>query len=209
MRIDLHIHTRPRSPCSSIDPSALLEAARQSGLEGICLTEHQNRWTDEEVKEWVLASGMRVFQGNEITTSQGDILVFGLDRDVKGVVPIQDLRQEVEAARGLMIAAHPFRGFLLFGISQLRLDVELACKRSVFQFVDGLEVLNCKVTDPENDMARQVAERLGLLGVAGSDAHRLEEVGRCVTVLGREVRTEQELIGELRAGRFTVELRRS
>jgi hypothetical protein len=64
------------------------------------------------------------------------------------------------------------------------------------------------VTDPENDMARQVAERLGLLGVAGSDAHRLEEVGRCVTVLGREVRTEQELIGELRAGRFTVELRR-
>ena len=209
MRIDLHIHTRPRSPCSSIDPSALLEAARQSGLEGICLTEHQNRWTDEEVREWVRAGGIRVFQGNEITTSQGDILVFGLDRDVKGVVPIQDLRQEVEAARGLMIAAHPFRGFLLFGISQLRLDVGQACKRSVFQFVDGLEVLNCKVTDPENDMARQVAEQLGLLGVAGSDAHRLEEVGRCVTVLEREVRTEQELIGELRAGRFTVELRRS
>ena len=209
MRIDLHIHTRPKSPCSAIDPSALLEAARQSGLEGICLTEHQNRWTDEEVREWARASGMRVFQGNEITTSQGDILVFGLDRDVKGVVPIQDLRKEVEAARGLMIAAHPFRGFLLFGISQLRLDVEQACKRSVFQFVDGLEVHNCKVTDPENDMARQVGERLGLLGVAGSDAHRLEEVGRCVTVLEREVRTEQELIGELRAERFRVELRRS
>jgi predicted metal-dependent phosphoesterase TrpH len=209
MRIDLHIHTRPKSPCSAIDPSALLEAARRSGLEGICLTEHQNRWTDGEVREWAQAGGIRIFQGNEITTSQGDILVFGLDRDVKGVVPIQDLRQEVEAARGLMIAAHPFRGFLLFGISQLRLDVEQACKRSVFQFVDGLEVYNCKVTDPENDMARQVAERLGLLGVAGSDAHRLEEMGRCVTVLEREVRTEQELIGELRAGRFTVEFRRS
>jgi hypothetical protein len=208
MRIDLHIHTRPRSPCSSIDPSTLLEAARQSGLEGICITEHQNRWTDGEVREWAQASEIRIFQGNEITTSQGDILVFGLDRDVKGVVPIQDLRQEVEAARALMIAAHPFRGFLLFGISQLRLDVEEACKRSVFQFVDGLEVLNCKVTGPENNMALQVAERLGLLGVAGSDAHRLEEVGRCVTVLEREVRTEQELIGELRAGRFTVEFRR-
>jgi predicted metal-dependent phosphoesterase TrpH len=209
MRIDLHIHTRPKSPCSAIDPSALLEAARQSGLEGICLTEHQNRWTDGEVREWAQASGIRIFQGNEITTSQGDILVFGLDRDVKGVVPIQDLRQEVEAARGLMIAAHPFRGFLLFGISQLQLDAEQACKRTVFQFVDGLEVLNCKVTAPENDLARRVAERLGLLGVAGSDAHRLEEVGRCVTVLEREARTEQELIGELRAGRFTVEFRRS
>jgi len=154
------------------------------------------------------AGGIRVFQGSEITTNQGDILVFGYDRDVKGVVPIQDLRKEVQAAGGLMIAAHPFRGFLLFGISQLQLDVGQACKRAVFQYVDGLEIHNCKVTDPENDMARRVAERLGLLGVAGSDAHRLDEVGKCVTNFEREVRTERELIEEIRAGRFTVEVRR-
>jgi hypothetical protein len=154
------------------------------------------------------AGGIRVFQGNEITTNQGDILVFGYDREVKGVVPIQDLRKEVEAVGGLMIAAHPFRGFLLFGISQLQLDLEQACRRSVFQHVDGLEIHNCKVTDPENDMARRVAERLGLLGVAGSDAHRLDEVGKCVTIFEREVRTEQELIEEIRAGRFTIEVRR-
>jgi len=107
-----------------------------------------------------------------------------------------------------MIAAHPFRGFLLFGISQLQLDVGQACKRAVFQHVDGLEIQNCKVTDPENDMARRVSGRLGLLGVAGSDAHRLDEVGRCVTKFEREVRTERELIEEIRAGRFTVEVRR-
>jgi len=123
-------------------------------------------------------------------------------------VPIQDLRKEVEPVGGLMIAAHPFRGFLLFGISQLQLDLEQACKRSVFQHVDGLEIHNCKVTDPENDMARRVAERLGLLGVAGSDAHRLDEVGKCVTIFEREIRAEQELIEEIRAGRFTIEVRR-
>jgi predicted metal-dependent phosphoesterase TrpH len=208
MRIDLHIHTRPRSSCSAIDPSALLEEARRAGLDGVCLTEHQSRWSSEEIQELMENHGIRVFQGNEITTNQGDILVFGYDRDVKGVVPIQDLRKEVEAVAGLMIAAHPFRGFLLFGISQLQLDVEQACKRAVFQHVDGLEIHNCKVTDPENDMARRVAERLGLLGVAGSDAHRLDEVGKCVTNFEREVRTERELIEEIRAGRFTVEVRR-
>jgi len=208
MRVDLHIHTRPKSPCSAIDPSALLEEARRAGLDGVCLTEHQNPWSPGEVEELMKAGGIRVFQGNEITTNQGDILVFGYDRDVKGVVPIQDLRKEVEPVGGLMIAAHPFRGFLLFGISQLQLDLEQACKRSVFQHVDGLEIHNCKVTDPENDMARRVAERLGLLGVAGSDAHRLDEVGKCVTIFEREVRAEQELIEEIRAGRFTVEVRR-
>jgi predicted metal-dependent phosphoesterase TrpH len=208
MRVDLHIHTRPKSPCSAIDMAALPDAARKSGLDGICLTEHQNLWTDAELRDWGQGRGVRFFQGNEITTNQGDILVFGLDREVKGVVPIQDLRQEVEAAGGLMIAAHPFRGFLLFGIGQLQLNVDQACKRTVFQFVDGLEVLNCKVTAPENDLARRVSERLGLVGVAGSDAHRLDEVGRCVTVFEREVRTERELIEEIRAGRFTVEMRR-
>jgi hypothetical protein len=45
--------------------------------------------------------------------------------------------------------------------------------------------------------------------VAGSDAHRLDEVGRCVTVFEREIRTERELVEELRARRFTVEVRRS
>jgi len=208
MRIDLHIHTRPRSSCSAIDPSALLEEARRAGLDGVCLTEHQNRWSPEEIQELMEDHGIRVFQGNEITTNQGDILVFGYEKDVKGVVPIQDLRKEVEAVGGLMIAAHPFRGFLLFGISQLQLDVEQACKRAVFQHVDGLEIHNCKVTDPENDMARRVAERLGLRGVAGSDAHRLDEVGKCVTLFEREIRTERELIEEIRAGGFAVEVRR-
>ena len=208
MRVDLHIHTRPKSPCSAIDPPALLEAAAQAGLDGICLTEHQNPWSSEELGVLADRKGIRVFQGNEITTNQGDILVFGFGCDLRGVVPIQDLRKEVEANGGLMIAAHPFRGFLLFGITQLQLDVEQACKRTVFQQVDGLEVHNCKVTDPENEMARRVAERLGLLGVAGSDAHRLEEVGRWVTVFEREIRSEQELVQELRAGRFSLGGRR-
>jgi predicted metal-dependent phosphoesterase TrpH len=205
MRVDLHIHTRPRSSCSAIEPAELADAARKAGLDAICLTEHQNPWDRAEIEALARNGGIRVFQGNEITTNQGDILVFGCDVNVRGVVAVQDLRREVDMAGGVMIAAHPFRGFLLFGITQLQLDVEQASKRTVFQYVDGVEILNCKVTQPENDMARKVAERLGLFGAAGSDAHRLEEVGRCVTVFQREVQTERELVEELRSGRFTVE----
>lgn len=160
------------------------------------------------MEELARKGGIRIFQGNEITTNQGDILVFGYDKDVRGVVTIQDLRREVKEAGGLMIAAHPFRGFLLFGITQLLMSVEQACQRKVFQYVDGVEILNCKLTDPENEMAGQVAERLGLLPVAGSDAHRLDEIGRCVTIFNKELGSEQELIEELRAGRFHTEFRR-
>jgi len=204
LRIDLHIHTKPRSSCSSIDSLALVEEARRLGLEGICLTEHQALWDPREVDELARMGGIRIFQGNEVTTNQGDVLVFGYPENVQGVAAIEELRKEVQGAGGFMIAAHPFRGFLLFGIAQLQMNVEQASRRSVFQHVDGVEVSNCKVTEPENEMARKVAERLGLPGIAGSDAHRLEEVGRCVTVFEREVRNEAELVAELKARRFTV-----
>ena len=209
MRIDLHVHTRPRSPCSAIDPADLLKEARRAALDALCLTEHQNRWGDDEIDELTGNGGIHFFQGNEITTNQGDILVFGYHEDLRGVVPIQDLHKAVKDVGGLMIAAHPFRGFLLFGITQLRMDLHQASQRAIFQYVNGLEIFNGRLTDTENQMASQVAEHLGLLGVAGSDAHRLEEVGRCVTILEREVSSEPELIAELRGGRFTTEFRKS
>lgn len=205
MRVDLHVHTSPRSPCSSIDPLKLLERARSLGLQGICLTEHGLMWSREEVRELEkISEGVRIFRGMEVTTNQGDVLVFGISRNIKEVVPIEQLRQEVLEAGGFMAAAHPFRGFLLFGVTQLQMSVEQASQRSLFKYVDAVEIGNCKVTEPENQMARQVAQKLGLAGVAGSDAHRLEELGRWVTVFQREIRDDEDLLKELRSGRLSV-----
>ena len=67
---------------------------------------------------------------------------------------IQQLREEVQKAWGYMIAAHPFRGFKTFGIGQLQMTVEQACKRKVFEFVDAVEIGNGKLLVNENDMAR-------------------------------------------------------
>jgi len=44
--------------------------------------------------------------------------------------------------------------------------------------------------------------------VAGSDAHTYTEVGRCVTIFERAVGSEEELIEELRAGRYHLAQRR-
>ncbi|MBW2061065.1 MAG: PHP domain-containing protein [Deltaproteobacteria bacterium] len=204
MRVDLHIHTSPRSLCSHIDPPDLIQEVKRLGLDGFCLTEHQVIWDPHEVDELARDEGIKIFRGNEITTNQGDILVFGYEEDLQGVVPIKVLHNKVREANGFMIAAHPFRGFKTFGIGQLKMNVDQACKRKVFQYIDSIEVRNGKLNEQENDMASQVAERLGLPGTAGSDAHNLDEVGKWITVFERDVQNEQELMEELRAGRFTI-----
>ena len=202
MRIDLHIHTSPRSACSYIDPIELIEAAQRLNLDGICLTEHQVLWDSGDVEKLAREGGIKIFRGNEFTTNQGDILVFGLYKDIKELLMIQELREEVQSAGGFMIAAHPFRGFKTFGIGQLQMTVEHACKRKVLEFVDAIEVGNGKLSPDENDMARKVSEKLDLPGTGGSDAHRVDEVGQWLTVFEKEIQDENQLVAELHAGRF-------
>ena len=206
MRIDLHIHTSPLSACSYIDPHELVKEARRLNLDGICLTEHQVLWDPAAVDKLAREAGIKIFSGNEFTTNQGDVLVYGFYEDIKELMMIQELREKVQKGGGFMIAAHPFRGFKTFGIGQLQMTVEQAAKRKMFEFVDAVEIGNGKLSQNENDMARKVAEKLGLPGTGGSDAHRVDEVATWVTVFEKNIENEQELLEELHGGRFKVEV---
>jgi predicted metal-dependent phosphoesterase TrpH len=201
--IDLHVHSAPASPCSSITVEGLIAEARRLGLDGICLTDHNHRWEARVLEDLRQRHGYLVLGGSEITTDQGDILVFGLNEDVRGMIRLEALRERVLKAGGFMIAAHPFRGFLTFGIGYLGLTPEKAGERPLFQAVDALEVLNSRVSEKENRFAAQVAEGLHLTVTGGSDAHREGEVGRFATHFSGPIRNERELIAALKSGQTT------
>lgn len=203
MTIDLHVHTHPASPCSSASADALIEEAKRIGLDGICLTDHNHVWDPAEVAELKQRHGFLVLRGNEITTNQGDILVFGLERDIQGIIDLKDLRREVEEADGFMIVAHPFRGFLVVGIDQVGLTPEKAMERPLFRYVDAVEVLNGKVTENENDFALRVTEGLGLPATGGSDAHEAAEVGVYATEFHDIIQDEKDLIAALKGGEYS------
>jgi len=196
--IDLHVHSFPASPCSSISLPELIEEAKEIGLGGICLTDHNHRWDPRIVEDLRQKHGFLILRGNEITTDQGDILVFGLEEEIKETINLAELRKKVLAANGFMIAAHPFRGFLTFGIGYLGLTVEKAMERPVFKWVDAVEVLNGKVAEEENNFAAKVAQGLCLPLTGGSDAHGAKEVGLYATWFPRPIQNEQELIEALK-----------
>jgi predicted metal-dependent phosphoesterase TrpH len=205
MRIDLHIHTAPLSACSYIDPRELVQEARRLKLDGICLTEHQVVWDATEVDELSADAGIKIFRGTELTTNQGDVLVFGCYDEIKELMIIHELREIVQKAGGYMIAAHPFRGFKTVGIGQLQMTVEQASQRKVFDHVDAVEIGNGKLSADENQMARKVSEMRRLPGTGGSDAHRVDEIATWVTVFEKDLENEAQLVEELIAGRFRAE----
>ena len=204
MLIDLHVHTSPLSPCSNINPKELIQEARRIGLDGFCLTEHQVLWDQDEVARLAGDHGIKIFRGNEITTAQGDVLVFGLDREIKGIITIQELNEIVKSVNGFSIAAHPFRGFKMFGVGQLGMSLDQAGKKKILQFVDAVEIGNGRVTEKENELAGQVAEKLGLFKTAGSDAHEIGALGTWVTIFEKDIKNEAELLRELKVGNYTI-----
>ena len=203
--LDLHTHTYPASQCASDSADRMILAAKTAGLDGICFTDHNHIWTPAEIKGLRDKHGFLVLAGTEITCVEGDFLVFGMDTPVKGIIPLQALRQMVDPDTGFIIAAHPFRGFLVVGGDSLNLDAKSAMARPVFKLVDAVEVLNSRLNVRENRLAREVATGLGLPATGGSDAHKTEDVGRCVTRFSVGIRNEAELVSALWSGEYAAE----
>jgi predicted metal-dependent phosphoesterase TrpH len=195
-KLDLHLHTTRFSPCSEMTPEEALSAAKAGGLDGVVMTEHGKNWPEADLAELSREFELVVLGGVEITTTAGDILVYGSCPEFDSIPTPEELADACPDA--FLVAAHPFRGFLLFGFGEL--DLDEAADRSPLHVVHGIEVTNLKVTPQENTLAARVAERRGLVKIGGSDAHTVSEVGRAWSAFQDRVTTCAELVEALRQG---------
>jgi predicted metal-dependent phosphoesterase TrpH len=209
IKIEMHCHTRYGSSCSYMMPEELVQQAVKVGLDGVCITEHDVPWDRDAALRLSDRFGILVVGGMEVSTALGEVLVWGLHDPILDVKDVQDLRRRVDQAGGVMVAAHPFRG----AQSLVRWDpsrglvfrVEQAVRLPVFRVVDAMEVFNGMAPDWELDLTAAAAEALSMGGTGGSDAHNVDSVGQCYTVLHRRVSSEEELLEEMRTGRFHAE----
>lgn len=210
--IDLHVHTAKGSSDSSLSPEEMVLEAKRLGLPGLCITEHNAPWDRHQFAEFAQKHDLLLIRGVEVDTDMGHVLVFGLDSYVSGISRMSELRRVVEEIEGFMVTAHPFRGIhdphpysrpLLYRDgSTLPSSAEEGAKHPVFGLVDAVEVANGGNVDDDNAFAWRVAQHLGHRATGGSDAHSVHGLGRCTTVFEDDIRSEEEFIQALRAGRY-------
>jgi len=203
--IDLHCHTFPLSDDSFLSPDQLIERAKAVGLDGVCLTEHDVAWEPHKIRDLAKRHNFLVIPGIEVNTEEGHILVFGLSRYVDGMHQLAELAQLVVEAGGAMIAPHPYRQLtplLPMDDDFWTVTLERAAANPAFQYVCALEAINGRSTHDENLFSWQLCARLGLPAVAGSDAHEPSDIGTCATRFQRPIAHVEDLVRELRAGRF-------
>lgn len=197
MRFDLHMHTSRHSPDSILDPFVLVRRARQIGLDGVVITEHDWLWTEAELTELrAAAPGLVVLAGIEVTCREGHFLSYGV-RDPFALprgIAVAELCREVHRQGGAVVAAHPFRWGQPFA------DI----LREERPELDGLELMTSNMDPDCRRKAHEIWQTGKLAGLGCSDAHDEQTLGFCYTVFGQPVRTSSDLVAALRARQTTA-----
>lgn len=190
MFIDLHMHEKTYSLDSFLSLAEIVEIAKEKGLDGICITDHDDMGLKEYAEQYSKEIGFPIFVGVEYYSLQGDIVAFGIDHFPRERIPAQEFIDIVKAQNGVCFAAHPFRN------NNRGLEENLTAVKGL----DGVEVLNGSTSYEANLKAYQYANALGLLNVGTSDCHTTDKVGVYATYLPETVATLEEFIAAFRKG---------
>ncbi len=212
MLIDLHNHTAPQSWDSLLSPDDLASGAKEAGLGGICLTEHDQFWDHQDTRDLGRRHGILVLPGVEITTEGGHLLVFGLEGYVFGMHRADFVKAEVDRVGGAILAAHPYRRNFHEGdgpwVPPYEEQIKRAQKNPLLQVADGIETLNGRGSDQQNRFSADLCRDRGMHASGASDTHAVKDIATYATEFERPIADLQDLIKELRAGRFQpVDLR--
>ncbi len=192
-KIDHHVHTSRHSPDSDIDPTELVQQARQAGLDAVVITEHDYLWQADELAELNARSeGLVVLSGAEISALEGHFLVYGLPdlAEVPPGVALGELLRVVRRHGAAIVAAHPFRWEQDF-------PALVAQHGPVF---DGVELVSNNVT-PETRRQTEAMLRVTPMPATGSsDGHVPAAVGCYFTELPGPIRTMPDFVAALRRG---------
>jgi predicted metal-dependent phosphoesterase TrpH len=192
MKFDLHLHTSRHSLDSILAPELMVQRAREIGLDGVVITEHDWLWTDEELARLrQLAPDLMVLAGIEVSAKQGHFLVYGVSNPfaVPPGIGVAELCREVHRQGGVVVAAHPYRWNQPF-------DAVLESERPD---LDGLELMSNNMDADIRSRAAALNERLRLAGLGNSDAHRLETLGCCYTEFDGAICHLSELVEAIRS----------
>lgn len=165
MRVDLHLHTSASHDCSA-DPEQVFRQCRWLGLGPVFITDHD---TIDGARALARAHPGAVVIGEEITTTRGELIGLFLSEAVPaGLSPEETVRQ-IKEQGGVAYLQHPF--------DTLRSRLPLDAIERMAAFIDVVEVFNPRSDDKANSAAEDLRDALGVPAGAGSDAHRLSDIG--------------------------------
>jgi predicted metal-dependent phosphoesterase TrpH len=173
IKVEFHCHTI-YSKDSLTRPRDLVDACRRRGIDRVVVTDHN---TIAGARAAQAIDPELVIVGEEIMTTGGEILAAFVSEEIpRGLTPQETIRR-LKDQDAFISVSHPFDEWR----SGHWREEDLL---EILTDVDAIEVYNSRCVLPRfNHRAQQFAEKHGLAGTVGSDAHAAFELGQSVMVL--------------------------
>lgn len=172
MKIEMHIHTR-YSKDSMLSLNLLYIICRIKKVSCIAITDHNTIKGAVKFKEKFHDKGIKVIIGEEIMTTEGEIAGLFLKNEIKRNMSPDDTINEIIRQGGLVYIPHPYDKKR--NKTVLRLE-SIERNREKITFIECHNGRN--ISEDYSLKQNEIAERLNLTKVIGSDAHTMIELGR-------------------------------
>ena len=188
LRVEFHCHTI-YSKDSLTRPENLIDACRKKGIDRVIITDHNTILGAQKAQE---IDSERVIIGEEIMTTQGEILAAFVQEGIPSGLEPREVIDELRRQEAFISVSHPF--------DNLREGHwETGELLEILPLVDAIEVFNARNLRKEtNQQAREFAEQHNIAGTVGSDAHTAFELGTALLLLP-EFSNSDDLRGVIRS----------
>jgi predicted metal-dependent phosphoesterase TrpH len=179
---------------SLVQPKLLIdELASHSYIKVAAITDHDSVRGCKIAQQLASAySDVLIIPGVEITTSQGDMLILGMEELPPKPWTPESIADHTRSISAVSIIAHPFR---VYGMGEYSRNVK----------ADAIEVFNGGSSPSINAQAKELAKTMGLPGTAGSDAHQQSELFSVNCKIDASLNVD-DILAAIKKGHVTAQL---
>ncbi len=174
IRLEIHCHTK-YSKDSMLPFSLLYFKCRLHHIDWIAITEHNNILGALEFKRYCekRKKSINVIIGEEIMTSQGEIIGLFLNEEIKNGLSCNETIDLIKKQNGIIYVPHPYDE------KRSKTVLEEECIKNNTYRIDCIECYNGRnISEFYGFKQNDIADKYGLKKVIGSDAHTIWEIGR-------------------------------
>ena len=167
LKADLHIHTEYSMDCN-MPLDKIINRCLETGINCIAIADHG---TIEGALKMQSIAPFRVIIAEEILTPHGEIMGVFLKEGIPSGLSVEETISRIKAQGGLVCIPHPFDAFRHSALDNSIIE-------ELVEQIDIIEVFNARtILYRYLNKALTFAQKYGIPGSAGSDAHTSYEIG--------------------------------
>ena len=167
LKADLHIHTKYSMDCT-MPLEKIINRCLETGVNCIAIADHD---TIEGALKMQSIAPFPVIVAEEILTPHGEIMGMFLKDGIPSGLSVGETIFRIKAQGALVCIPHPLDIFRPSALGSKIIE-------EIVDQIDVIEVFNSRTLFQSSAKAQVFAQKYGIPGSAGSDAHTPSEIGR-------------------------------